>query len=183
MIRSMSSRTRAARRLDREALRSADALLGNETRSPPRETQIDPVPDIASGTGYRAAQKTTASRGGVPRAAHVKGRPGLQKRITLFTRARLIQPRAPAQVEAAIEAAPVSLGRAAIRRIYREKNEAGMFLALDREIAARIAPRGSREATRLRRHVAELEAENQRLRLALRKAGIDPAVVSPGFMW
>ena len=181
MIRSMSSRTRAARRLDREALRSADALLGNETRSPPRETQIDPVPDIASGTGYRAAQKTTASRGGVPRAAHVKGRHG--QRITLFARARLIQPRAPAQVEAAIEAAPVSLGQAAIRRIYREKNEAGMFLALDREIAARIAPRGSREATRLRRHVAELEAENQRLRLALRKAGIDPAVVSPGFMW
>lgn len=139
----------------------------------------------ASGAEPRAPRKTSHIRGDIPALPFILGIAGGKSRRSRepsALQARIIQPRAPAAVRDAIRTAPVSLGQAAIKRIFREENEASMLLAFDREIAARLAPRGSREMTRLRRHVAELEAENERLRHALREAGLASAALAPVLM-
>ena len=185
MTRNTPPRARAARRRNREAILAADGLLGIEASAQERETGIDPAGERKDAVSHRAIPRSRSTRMGIavlPAMPESAGHGHARRRVPDLTKPRIIQPRAPLAVRNALKAAPVSLGQAAIRRVYRQDNEADMLLALDREITARLAPRGSREMTRLRRHVAELEAENERLRRVLRDAGMDHTVLAPVLM-
>jgi len=67
-------------------------------------------------------------------------------------------------IQDALDASPVALSAAALLRIARQPTESALLAALNAEVCTKMAPRAPSELTRLRRRVAELEAEVARLR-------------------
>lgn len=163
----------------RDAFQAAERLLGREVAggdpltvlAPPdwRDTPpgfcepepepIEPPPDIS----HHAARKAKGRpRGGIRQAAREAG-----MSEGAYRRRRAVG--LTADAAEAFHTAPVPLSRAALDRIGRCPPP-DMLAAVHREIAAATGPRRPSELTRLRRRVAELEAENQRLRAALMAA-------------